>query len=133
VKPQLDKLTDNEKKIIDKYYGEEAPEVVSDNAFQDRLNTSLLEMSLPKDNEFNIPNNFFALIDNAEKIKAKKLLRKETILFVVIASLILFVFAVSILIIGQTFLIVTEITIFILLPLSLIPFIRTSVSRGESK
>jgi hypothetical protein len=133
VKSQLDNLTNNEKKIIDKYYGEGVSEVVSDKDFQDKLKASILKMNLPKDNEDNIPNNFFAIINNAEAIKAKRSLLKETIMFIVAASLILFIFAVSILIIGQRFLIITEITIFILLPLSLIPFAKNEMNRGESK
>ena len=133
VKLQLDNLTDNEKKMIDKYYGEQAGEVAPDKAFQDKLQASISSMNLPKDTEGSIPNNFFAIINNAEEIKTKRTIFKETIIFIVVAALILSIFAVSILIVGQRFLIITEITIFILLPLSLIPFVKNARHKGGSK
>jgi hypothetical protein len=149
VKLQLDKLTDHEKKQIDIYYGEaeaevkvdveveaegkESNKIFLDKDFQGKLNSALKKMNLPKDNDYNVPNSFFSIINNAEKIKAKKSLLKETIIFIAIAFLVLFIFAVSIFIIGQKFLIITEITIFILLPLSIIPFYRSIEGRGESK
>ena len=126
-------MTNNEKKLIDIYYGEEAGEAVPDKAFQNKLEASILNMSLPTDISNNIPNNFFAIINNAEKIKAKRILLKETIIFVVVASLILFIFAVSILNLGQKFLIITEIIIFALLPFSLIPFAKNVTNRGDFK
>ena len=131
VRIKLDNLNGNEKKIIDKYYNEDDGEFTFDEVFEEKLKTSISGMKLEDAAIDNMPNNFFALINKAEEIKASKALFKESVLFIIVASTIIALFVISIFIFGQKPLIYTEITIAVLLPFSLIPLAKNAVKRGE--
>jgi hypothetical protein len=121
----MDRLTDNQKKIIDRYYDEnnnDTSKLLDDPVFEEMLEDSLHMMDIDNSNEDEININFMNIIAAAEEIRVKKTTFKEYIAFITVSGLIMSLFAIGVLTLGQKFLFYFEISIVIAMPIIIIAF-----------
>lgn len=129
---KIDRLTDNQKNIIDRYYDESTDDTVKlleDPVFEEMLGNSLHMMDIDNSDEDEININFMSIIASAEEIKVKKTTFKEYLAFITVSGLIMSLFAICVLTLGQKFLFYFEIAIFIAMPISIIAFGLYAVNR----
>lgn len=131
----MNKLTNNEKKIIDKYFDENPNNdiLLDDNAdlLEEKLQYAMSKMDILKEDNIDIPSNFFNIINKAEEATQKQAFYKEFISFILISALLLSLFGTLIVIFGPKLFIIFETVMFVALPLSLIPISRNIARRGD--
>jgi hypothetical protein len=134
----MNKLNDNEKDLIDMYYkesddGTTGTASISEPEFEKELNKSMEIMDVFCDNDIEVPNDFFGIIEKAEEIKTKKESNREFVIFILTSLGILLSIAAITIKLGVEIFIVMQVALYFILPISLIPISIVAVKRGEAR
>lgn len=130
----MNSLDQNKKNIIDRYYGENtipSEEIDPNKDFEENLVKSLMKMEIKESGQDELDINIMDIVVKAEKIKLEKISNKEFIRFILLATLMITIFSISVITLGSRFFVGFEIMLLILLPLILIFFVIAPIHRGD--
>jgi len=124
--------------IIDEFYNEadeKAPENTTNSeealAFKSLLNSTSAKMDLLNEDIFDFDIDTLSIIEKGQCIREKRNFRKEFILFILFSTLVLSVYAIAIIEIGYSILIISQILIITIAPWIIIPIMVRRKKRSE--
>jgi hypothetical protein len=128
-------IDENQKLMVDAYFEETTDEKMQmlKGASYKKLSSSLSALDVFDESVIEVPSDFFPLILQVEKEQEKRAEKREMAIFVASAFSILLLAFTGVIIFdsGIKLLIVFEVFVSVMLPLSLIPFSRNILKRSD--
>lgn len=130
---------DHEKLLVDKFYGE-SPDTPDDNTsvsheyikFNKKLESFSTKLSILDDDAPDFVIDTLSIIEQAEEIKMKKKSKYEIVLFILISTIILSIYAALGIIIGPKILLASQAALLGVMPWILIPLAIVHRKGSES-